>query len=99
VYEKWNPIRSAAKFQTPTLVIHNQLDFRVPFDQGLEFFTALQLRGVPSKFLTFPDEGHWVLKPGNALFWHNVLIDWLHKYLGGDPADPKELAKAYSVTK
>ncbi len=54
---------------------------------------------MPSKFVTFPDEGHWVLKPGNALFWHNVMIDWLHQYLGGAEADPKELAKAYSVTR
>ncbi|HTO76162.1 MAG TPA: S9 family peptidase [Thermoanaerobaculia bacterium] len=98
-YNTWNPIRFADKFQTPTLVIHNEKDYRVPFDQGLEFFTALQLKGVPSKFVTFPDEGHWVLKPGNALFWHNVIIDWLHQYLGGAPADPKELAKAYSVTR
>jgi dipeptidyl aminopeptidase/acylaminoacyl peptidase len=98
-YSTWNPIRFADKFQTPTLVIHNERDYRVPFDQGLEFFTALQLKGVPSKFVTFPDEGHWVLKPGNALFWHNVIMDWLHQYLGGAEADPKELAKAYSVTK
>ncbi len=99
VYEKWNPIRFADKFQTPTLVITNEKDFRVPFEQGLEFFTALQLKGVPSKLLEFPDEGHWVLKPGNALFWHNMMVDWLRKYLGGAEADPKMLEKAYSVTR
>ncbi len=99
VYEKWNPIRFADKFQTPMLVIHGEKDFRVPFDQGLELFTALQLKGVPSKFLEFPDEGHWVLKPGNALFWHNVMVDWLHRWLGGAAADEKVLAKAYSVTR
>jgi len=98
-YEKWNPIRFAADFQTPTLVITNEKDFRVPFDQGLQFFTALQLKGVPSKLVEFPDEGHWVLKPGNALFWHNVLVDWLHRWIGGAAADEKQLAKAYSVTR
>jgi dipeptidyl aminopeptidase/acylaminoacyl peptidase len=54
---------------------------------------------VPSKLVEFPDEGHWVLKPGNALFWHNVLVDWLHRWIGGAPADEKQLAKAYSVTR
>jgi dipeptidyl aminopeptidase/acylaminoacyl peptidase len=99
VYEKWSPIRFADKFQTPTLVVTNEKDFRVPFEQGLEFFTALQLKGVPSKLLVFPDEGHWVLKPGNALFWHNMLMDWLAKWLGGAPADPKVLERVYSVTR
>ncbi len=99
VYEKWNPMRFADKFQTPMLVITNEKDFRVPFEQGLELFTALQLRGVASKLLVFPDEGHWVLKPGNALVWHNVMVDWLHQYLGGAEADPKVLERIKSVTK
>jgi dipeptidyl aminopeptidase/acylaminoacyl peptidase len=99
LYEKWNPIRFAGKFQTPTLVVTNENDYRVPFEQGLELFTALQLQGVPSKLLVFPDEGHWVLKPGNALFWHNVLVDWLARWLGGAPADPKVLERVYSVTR
>lgn len=99
LYEKWNPIRFAGKFQTPTLVVTNEKDYRVPFEQGLELFTALQLKEVPSKLLVFPDEGHWVLKPGNALFWHNVLVDWLARWLGGAPADPKVLEKVYSVTR
>ena len=99
VYQKWNPMNSAEKFSTPTLVIHGEKDYRVPFGQGLQFFTALQLRGVPSKLLTFPDEGHWVLKPGNSRLWHNTVMDWLHRYLGGAEADPKALETAYSVTK
>ncbi len=99
LYEKWSPIRFAGKFQTPTLVITNEKDYRVPFEQGLEFFTALQLKGVPSRLLTFPDEGHWVLKPGNALLWHNVMVDWLARWLKGAPADEKALERVYSVTK
>lgn len=98
-YQKWNPMLSADKFKTPTLVITSERDFRVPFGQGLQFFTALQVRGVPSKLLTFPDEGHWVLKPGNSRLWHATVLDWLHKYLGGAEADPKALETAYSVTK
>ncbi len=98
-YVKWNPMLSAGNFKTPTLVITNERDYRVPFGQGLQMFSALQIQNVPSKLLTFPDEGHWVLKPGNSCLWHNVIMDWLHRYLGGAEADPKGLALAYSVTK
>jgi dipeptidyl aminopeptidase/acylaminoacyl peptidase len=98
-YQKWNPMLSAEKFKTPTLVITSERDYRVPFGQGLQFFTALQIRGVPSKLLTFPDEGHWVLKPGNSRLWHATVMDWLHRYLGGAEGDPKALGTAYSVTK
>ena len=90
---------SAGSFKTPTLVITNEKDYRVPFGQGLQMFTALQVQNVPSKLLMFPDEGHWVLKPGNSSLWHNSVIDWLHRYLGGAEADPAALAKAYSVTR
>jgi dipeptidyl aminopeptidase/acylaminoacyl peptidase len=99
VYEKWNPMRSADKFRTPTLVVTSERDFRVPFGQGLQFFSALQIQKVPSKLLMFPDEGHWVLKPGNSSLWHAVVMDWLHQWLGGAAADPKALETAYSVTK
>ncbi len=99
LYAKWNPMMSAGNFKTPTLVITNEKDYRVPFGQGLQMFTALQVQGVPSKLLMFPDEGHWVLKPGNSSLWHNTIMDWLHRYLGGAEADPAALAKAYSVTK
>jgi dipeptidyl aminopeptidase/acylaminoacyl peptidase len=80
-------------------VITNEKDYRVPFGQGLQMFTALQVQNVPSKLLMFPDEGHWVLKPGNSAVWHNVIMDWLAKYLGGAAADPKALEMVYSVTK
>ena len=99
LYAKWNPMLSTPHMQTPTLVITSEKDFRVPFGQGLQFFTALQIQGVPSKLLTFPDEGHWVLKPGNSCLWHNTIMDWLHEHLGGAEADAKGLALAWSVTK
>ena len=98
-YEKWNPARFADRFSTPTLVVTSEKDFRVPFGQGLQLFTALQVRNVPSKLLMFPDEGHWVLKPGNSRLWHATVMDWLHRYLGGAEADPKALETAYSVAR
>jgi dipeptidyl aminopeptidase/acylaminoacyl peptidase len=68
-YAKWSPDNFVQEFHTPTLVIHGEQDFRVPVNQGLELFTALQLQKVPSKLLLFPDEGHWVLKPQNSVLW------------------------------
>jgi dipeptidyl aminopeptidase/acylaminoacyl peptidase len=99
LYEKWNPMRFADKFQTPTLVVTSEKDYRVPFGQGLQLFTALQVRKVPSKLLTFPDEGHWVLKPGNSRVWHAVVMDWLATYLGGDRPDRESLEAVSSITK
>jgi dipeptidyl aminopeptidase/acylaminoacyl peptidase len=99
LYEKWNPMRFAEKFQTPTLVVTSEKDYRVPFGQGLQLFTALQVRGVPSKILTFPDEGHWVLKPGNSRVWHATVMDWLAIYLGGARPDKESLDAVYSITK
>jgi dipeptidyl aminopeptidase/acylaminoacyl peptidase len=82
-YEKFSPHRYAAnlgKFRTPMLLIQNDLDFRCPVGQGLELFTALQRQGVPSRFVNFPDEGHWVLKPANSKRWHEEVFGWLAKY-------------------
>ncbi|MEY2880895.1 MAG: Prolyl tripeptidyl peptidase precursor [Verrucomicrobiota bacterium] len=79
--EKFSPHRYVAKFKTPTLIIHNDLDFRVPISEGMALFTALQRQCVPSKLLMFPDEGHWVLKPGNSELWHKTIFEWLAEYL------------------
>lgn len=83
-YRKWSPSTYAAnfgKYKTPTLVIDGEMDFRIPYEQGLQFFTALQRQGVPSKLVIFPDEGHWILKPQNSEFWYSTFLDWLAKYL------------------
>jgi dipeptidyl aminopeptidase/acylaminoacyl peptidase len=77
VYDKWSPSKFAKDFRTPTLVIHGELDFRIPYTQALELFTALQLDKVPSELLLFPDEGHWVLKPQNSLLWYKTFLDWM----------------------
>jgi dipeptidyl aminopeptidase/acylaminoacyl peptidase len=81
-FNKFSPHRFSANLKTPTLVITNQLDFRVPVDQGLQLFTALRLKGVPSEALVFEDEGHWVLKPLNSKLWHETVFGWMNKYLG-----------------
>jgi len=83
-YAAQSPHKFAGDFgthKTPTLVIHGELDFRVPYTQGLEMFTALQRQGVPSRLIMFPDEGHWILKPQNSRFWFREVHDWLAKYL------------------
>jgi dipeptidyl aminopeptidase/acylaminoacyl peptidase len=84
VYAKWSPDQYVKNFATPTLVVQGELDFRVPVNQGLELFTALQRRGVPSKLLYFPDEGHWVLKPQNSKLWHETVLGWLDQWLRKD---------------
>jgi len=81
LYEKWSPSNSVKNFKTPTLVVQGELDFRVPIDQGLQLFTALQRRGVPSKMLVFPDEGHWVLKPQNSRLWYTTAGEWFDQWL------------------
>jgi dipeptidyl aminopeptidase/acylaminoacyl peptidase len=63
------------------LVIHGEKDFRVPVTEGMQAFTALQLQGIPSRFLYFPNEGHWVLEPQNGILWHRVFFEWLGRYL------------------
>lgn len=80
-YERWSPHNFAAEFKTPTLVIHGALDYRVPLEQGLALFTSLQRQGVPSKFLYYPDEGHWILKPQNGQLWYDTVHAWLARYL------------------
>lgn len=80
-FGKHSPHQFAANFKTPNLIIHNELDFRVPLNQGLSLFTTLQRKGIPSKLLYFPDEGHWVLKPQNSELWHRTIFDWLAVYL------------------
>lgn len=82
-YEKWSPHNFAKNFKTPLLVIHGELDFRVPIGEGFQLFTYLQRLGVPSKMLYFPDEGHWVLKPANSQLWYKTFLGWLEKYMKG----------------
>ena len=81
LYAKWSPHLHAAKFKTPTLVVHGELDYRVPVGEGIQLFSTLQRKGVPSKLLYFPDEGHWVLKPQNSELWYKTVLDWFDQWL------------------
>ena len=81
-FARCSPHLSADKIKTPTLVITNEQDFRVPVDQGLQLFTALRRNGVPSETLIFPDEGHWVLGALDSKRWHETVFGWMKKYIG-----------------
>ncbi len=80
-YAKHNPIDHVKNWKTPMLVIHGGRDYRVVDAQGIATFTALQRRGIPSQFLYFPDENHWVLKPANSILWHETVLAWLDRWL------------------
>jgi dipeptidyl aminopeptidase/acylaminoacyl peptidase len=79
-FEKQNPVNFVKNWKTPMLVIHGAHDYRVVDTQGISTFTALQRRGIPSRFLYFPDENHWVLKPHNSILWHETVIGWLDRW-------------------
>ena len=81
-YEKFNPVNHVAKWRVPMLVVQGEKDYRVPVDQGLSTFTALQRKGIESKLLYFPDENHWVLKPQNSILWHDTVNAWLKQHIG-----------------
>jgi len=81
-YERFNPARHIDKWRVPTLVVAGQHDFRVPIDQSLSAFTALQRQGIASKLMYFPDENHWVNKPDNSIFWHDTVNAWLRQHMG-----------------
>jgi dipeptidyl aminopeptidase/acylaminoacyl peptidase len=80
-YEKHNPALFVDRWKTPMLVVHGGLDYRVPDNQGIATFNALKRRGIPSEFLYFPDENHWVLKPANSILWHETVLAWLDRWL------------------
>ena len=82
-----SPHTFAGNFKTPTLVIHGQLDQRVPVNHSIELFNVLQNRGVPSKLVYFPDENHWILKPQNSLFWYQTTRQWLETYVRPGPGE------------
>ena len=81
-YDRFNPVNHVAQWRVPMLVVQGEKDYRVPVDQGLSAFTALQRKGIESKLLYFPDENHWVLKPQNSVLWHDTVNGWLKQHLG-----------------
>ncbi|MDX2119951.1 MAG: S9 family peptidase [Gemmatimonadota bacterium] len=84
IMEKWSPANFVANWRTPMLVVHSQHDYRVDVSEGLQAFTALRLRGIPAKFLYFPDEDHFVTRPRNRRLWWSTVLDWFDHYLRQD---------------
>ncbi|PMG31322.1 peptidase S9 [Shewanella sp. 10N.286.52.C2] len=80
IYKAISPHYGAENFNTPTLVVHGQLDYRVPVGQGFELFRTLQTRGVESKMIYFPDENHWIMKPNNSIYWYNQVEQWMNRF-------------------
>ena len=77
---KSSPHKSIGKWDTPILVTHGELDYRVPVEQGMAAFNAAQMMGVPSEMLLFPDENHWINKPQNSILWNRYFFNWIEKY-------------------
>ncbi|CAE6421504.1 unnamed protein product [Rhizoctonia solani] len=82
--EKFNPVNRVSHWSTPQLIIHGSRDYRLAETEGLSVFNALQSRGIPSRIVIFPDENHWVLKPGNSLKWHYEVFRWFDQWVGTD---------------
>lgn len=80
-WTKFSPHLHVKNWDTPILIMHNELDFRVPFSEGMQAFQAAQLLGVPSRLVSFPDEGHWMSKAQNSLMWQREFFRWLDAYL------------------
>jgi dipeptidyl aminopeptidase/acylaminoacyl peptidase len=87
MYARWSPHMHVKNFKTPLLVVHGELDYRVPVTEGLQLFTALQRQGVESKLLYYPDEGHWILKPQNSELWYDTVLGWFNKHLNPNGQD------------
>ena len=85
-YRKWSPAESASRFQTPTLVVTGELDYRVPYTQSLQLFTALRRQDVPARLVVFPNDGHWPSYVRSMPLYYAAHLDWFHRYLGGAPS-------------
>ncbi len=80
IYQEISPHYYAENFDTPALIIHGQLDYRVPVGQAFELFRTLQSRGVESRLIYYPDENHWILKPNNSIYWYEQVADWMGQF-------------------
>ena len=80
-HERWSPHGGVSRWKTPTLVLHGERDYRVPISEALMLFEALQHHRIPSELVVFPDEGHWIAKPRNAVAWYGAVMDFLGRHL------------------
>lgn len=92
--QRQNPIFYAKNFKTPMLILHGELDYRVPYGNGLELYGVLQAMGVPSRLVVYPNENHWILTPQNAIYWHWEMQSWLSRHIGGKPVLKKPVFDA-----
>ncbi|KAK6517454.1 putative dipeptidyl-peptidase 5, variant 2 [Arthrobotrys megalospora] len=95
-FERWNPLGHVKHWSVPMMIIHSSKDYRIPISEALAAFNILQIKGIKSKFLTFPDENHWVLKPENSLVWHREVFNWMREFsgVGGDGVGETEEGEA-----
>jgi dipeptidyl aminopeptidase/acylaminoacyl peptidase len=84
-YRRWSPSTYAGKFRTPTLIISGMKDFRVPYTQSLQLFSALRRQGVPARLVLFPNDGHWPSRVKSMPLYYAAHLDWFHRHLGGAP--------------
>jgi dipeptidyl aminopeptidase/acylaminoacyl peptidase len=82
---KQSPHHYARRMKTPTLVIHGELDYRVPATQGLQYYNTLRAKNVPARLIYFPDENHWILKPQNSRLWYREFFSWIRRYAAPGP--------------
>lgn len=92
-YDLFNPMNHMANWTTPHFIVHNTLDYRLPESDGLAFFNILQSKGVPSRFLNFPDENHHVLDPENSRFWYAEVLNWINHYAKGVALDTEPVGE------
>lgn len=97
-WEKWDPARYTQNWATPQLTIHSELDYRLPISEGLAAFNVLQGRGIKSRFLAFPDEGHWVLNRENSRAWHHIVFNWINGYTGLPSAGEEPIVQSPQYT-
>lgn len=90
-YDRWNPLNHVANWGTPQFVVHNTLDYRLPESDGLALFNIMQMKGVPSCLLTFPDEGHMVMEEENLVYWYSEVFNWINHWAKGQPLDQEAL--------
>jgi dipeptidyl aminopeptidase/acylaminoacyl peptidase len=100
LYKEFSPSEYVRNFATPTLIITGQLDFRIPYTQGIQYFTTLQTLGIPSRLIILKNDGHWPNVVKSMPLYYDAHLDWFHKYLGGAPApyDVEKMVKNRTFT-